>query len=341
MAAIQVDDRWARAVGITGFAVAIPHLTGLLLPPGPSEPAYWLSLAYFVLLSAAIWHGNRWLLFKQREHLDWFGRPVWKVIALLFGIVCFTVPLTVSALALFAHARARPLAPGTLESVTVLNVLCVVFVAHVYETVFLIKERASDMLRVERLERMRAQAELAALEAQVDPHFLFNSLNTLSALVEVDPAGARAFIESLARVYRHVLRHRHRALVALADELLVLEDYRVLLGLRFGDAIRFEVAIDTGDQPRCIPMALQLLVENAVKHNRFDTREPMIIEVRRQGAELVVENPRRPRHDVEGEGFGLAHLRERVEAAMGTALRVEAREDRFVVRLPLAIAEAA
>jgi LytS/YehU family sensor histidine kinase len=85
------------------------------------------------------------------------------------------------------------------------NEVCVLFVTHAYETMFLIRERESDFVRVERLERMRSQAELAALKAQVDPRFLFNSLSTLGHLIERDPPRGREFCDALAEVYRYML----------------------------------------------------------------------------------------------------------------------------------------
>src|SRR5262249_53764049 len=155
------------------------------------------------------------------------------------------------------------------REVTLLNVICVVFVTHAYETVFLIKERVNEKVA-------RVQAELDALHAQIDPHFLFNSLNTLSTLIEQDPARARAFNERLARVYRYLLQTRDRRLVSLADELACVDDYCELMRIRFGDGLAVRVAADPAVEPvglRLPPNALQLLVENAVKHNRVDEDE--------------------------------------------------------------------
>ena len=102
-------------------------------------------------------------------------------------------------------SRAMALASPVLQVVTLTNVICVIFVTHAYETVFLIHERESDLLRVARLERMQAEAELGALKAQIDPHFLFNSLNTLGHLITHDAQRGREFCDTLAGVYRDQL----------------------------------------------------------------------------------------------------------------------------------------
>src|SRR5579859_4937676 len=93
---VLVDDRWVRLIGIPALGIGIPRITGLLDELGPGDAAYWIGSAAFLALAAAIWHGNRWLLFEQRRHWGWFDHPVRKVAMLLAAIVLFTVPLTVA-----------------------------------------------------------------------------------------------------------------------------------------------------------------------------------------------------------------------------------------------------
>jgi hypothetical protein len=270
----ELDDRLVRALGIPGFGLIIPRVSGLLDGVPLTSPAHWLGSALFLGLAAAIWQGNRWLLLEQRRHYGWFDHPARKVMTLLAAIVLFTAPLTVATLAAWYGALERPVDWSVVRTVVLVNVVCVVFVTHVYETVFLIKERESDLVRVAVLDRARAEAELAAFVAQVDPHFLFNSLNTLGHLVERDPPRARVFVDRLAALYRHLLRHRGVALVSVEAELGFLADFVELMRVRFGDALVVEI---TGDDParrrRTLPpSALQLLVENAIKHNQVGDR---------------------------------------------------------------------
>ncbi len=333
----EIRDGWVRLVGIPGFGLTIPFLTGLMNGTSPRQAAFWAGLAWFVGLSGAIWQGNRWLLFKQRERLDWLDRPVWKVVTLLVGVVCYTAPLTVVWLGLWYRFAALGPAPrDVVLTVVLINVICVVFVSHVYETVFLIKARESDLLRFERLERSRAQAELAALESQMDPHFLFNSLNTLAALIDTDPAKARAFNEGLANTYRYILGSRDRRLVTLREELEFARRYFSLLSLRFGDAVTLTVRGEEtalGAQ-RVPPMSVQLLIENAVKHNRFDHDEPLEVVVTLDRAAVVVANARREKELARpGARVGLSNLSERYRL-LGHELRIDASAAEFRVTLP-------
>ena len=334
---VELDDRLVRAIGIPGFGLSIPHLTGLFGDIGPGDLRFWVGTVWFVALSAAIWHGNRWLLFEQRRHWDWFRHGPRKVIMLLAAIVLYTAPLTAVALITwYGWSGLGAVDWPAVRTVVLVNVLCVVFVTHVYETVFLIKDRGSDMLRVAQLERARAEAELAAFRAQLDPHFVFNSLNTLSHLVETDPPRAREFNERLADVYRYMLRQRARDLVPLADELALVRQYVWLLRIRFGDAIVMSIAGDEAAAVRLPPLSLQLLVENAVKHNELGDDRPLEIEIEVREREVTVTSSYRPRRLLRPPaGIGLRNLDERYRLLGAGAIRVRPGPDRFEVTLPL------
>lgn len=335
-----LDDRLVRAIGVPGFGISIPHLAGLFGPHGPSEAVYWAGLAWFVALAAAIWHTNRWLLFRQREHTGWFDHPVRKVVALVAGTVFGTVPITVAMLAAwYRFGGFASVDWAAIRTVTLANVICVIFVTHVYETVFLIKEREADLVRVERLEKARALSELSALHAQIDPHFLFNALNTLSYLIGADPDGARRFNDLLARVYRYILSQRDRHLVLLSEEMRFVDDYVELLRVRFGDgALRLARDVPEGALDRHVvpPLAVQLLVENAVKHNQLDRDDPLVVKIALAGGALSVENRRRPRPlDRPSARVGLSNLKERYRLATEREVSIDVTPDRFTVRLPL------
>ncbi|WP_158219820.1 sensor histidine kinase [Ideonella sp. A 288] len=336
-AAASFDDRALMALGIPGFGLSIPWLTGLWGNVRPGDGIFWVGQGLFIGLAAAIWLGNRWLLLKQRQHFDWFSHPLRKLSMLVTANVLYTAPVTVGGLMLWFAAGGMPAPRGTIEVVVLTNVICVLFVTHAYETMFLIRERQSDRLRVERLERLRTQAELGALKAQVDPHFLFNSLNTLGHLITADPPRGRAFCDALAEIYRYVLASRERDLVPLADELAFARVYHQLLAMRFGAAIRLDIdpALD-GLAVQIAPLALQTLIENAVKHNQAGEDAPLAITVQPGDGSVRVGNavlPRRSR--LPSAGLGLANLDERCRWLTGRSLRRDDDGQRFEVDVPV------
>ncbi len=334
---VTIDDRQTMAFGSIGFGLTIPWLTGLYGPLTPADPRWWIGALGFVALAAAIWLGNRWLLFKQREHFDWFASPLRKLTLMVTANVLYTAPLTALGLWGWFVLSGQPVDLRTIHVVVLINVICVLFVTHAYETVFLIRERESDLTRVERLERLRSQAELAALKAQTDPHFLFNSLNTLGHLIVRDAPRGREFCDRLAEVYRYVLAIRDRDLVPLADELAFLRNYHWLLVLRFGaDAVRLEIADGLDEQGALLPpLALQLLLENAVKHNRSGGAQPLAVRVRHDGEGVTVDNAVLPRSSARSSsGLGLHNLDERCRLLTGRALQVRRDDGRFAVHVP-------
>ncbi len=341
---VGFDDRVTMAVGSLGFGLAIPRLTGLFGPYGTRDGVFWLGLAGFVVLASAIWLGNRWLLFKQREHFDWFNHPLRKLSMLVVANVLYTAPITVLGLLAWFALAGLPVDRTALQVVVLTNVICVLFVTHGYETMFLIRERESDLVRVERLDRLRVQAELAALKSQVDPHFLFNSLNTLGHLIQHDARRGREFCDTLADVYRYVLDSGQRDLVSLAEELAFVRRYHRLLELRSGGAIRLAVdpAVERDARRwRIPPLALQVLLENAVKHNQASAEEPLELAISLLAGDTAAPSIRavnalRPRRSaLPSAGVGLANLAARCDLVTGAALAVRPGAEAFEVDVPL------
>jgi hypothetical protein len=333
-----LNDLGIRLIMIPLFGFVIPHLTGYFGPLTWRDPRYWAGLVWALLISFMVWHGNRFFLIKQRQNYDWFQHPLRKITVLAFACVFYTTPCVVlMMLGWYAFAGFGP-DWRVIQTVTLACVICVAFITHVYETVYLIRQRESDMLAVERLERARTQAELEALKAQVAPHFLFNSLNTLSWLIEYSPDKALSFNQDLAEVYRYILVARRRELVPLEDEWRFLEQYCSLLALRFEDSLSLDFD-DPGDRLRrwyLPPISLQVLVENAVKHNEHSPRRPLCVKIAFEDASLCVTNDKHPRSAIEPSArTGLRTLDERCRLALGRGIQVHDEPERFSVRIPV------
>lgn len=336
---IQLNDRMMRLIGIPFFGVAIPNLTGLFGPINYHQPAYWIGYVYFILLAALIWQGNRYLLFRTRKRFTWFDRPIEKLILLFMNNIFFTSPLTIAWLCLwYRWAGFEAIKWDNILVVTLINVICVLFVTHVYETVFMVKEQQGEQLKNANLSKAKAEAELEALKNQIDPHFMFNSLNSLSYLISFAPDKAKLFTENLADVYRYILSQKDQTLVLLEDEFSFMDKYVELLRLRFGQALEIKRHFNgtTEKQYLIPPISAFVALENAVKHNEISERTPLLIDLKIDSGKLIVHNLLQPKRSLQHSShIGLKNLDERFKIITGKGIEVVKGDDFFHVALPL------
>ena len=263
---------------------------------------------------------------------------------LLAGLAVLSTTLTAVALTLPLHLLLPanfPLTAGALLRGIRFSLVPTSAVLTLYEATYFFQQWKQNLRRADELARTATQAQLDALQGQLDPHFLFNNLNTLSALIEPDNAPAQQFVEQLADVYRYVLLAQGQATVPLAEELAFVETYLALHKVRFRDNLRVEIAVPLAAQSRRVaPLSVQLLVENALKHNVASREHPLQLALTTDEAAdfLQVENTLRPRTAglAPGTGTGLANVRRRY-ALLGAAQPVEVRKQDgyFRVKLPL------
>jgi LytS/YehU family sensor histidine kinase len=284
-----------------------------------------------------LWQANRSFLMRLRRRYDWLENPWRKGALLLSANVLSTVPLSVAMQVAWYLFAGLPVDGHGIVVTTLAIVMSVAFVTYVYEAVYLIRQRERDLLTAERLDRARLAAELHALKSQVDPHFLYNALNSLACLIPQDPRRAVAFAERLGEVYLYLLSNRERDLVPLDEELSFAEGYVDLLRLRFGDAVRLRREGEAEGAAFLIPpVSLQVLLENAVKHNAVKAEAPLEIRLAQGEDRIEVSNRRGPRTVLPASpGLGLRNLDDRCRRTVGRGLEVRDDGETFTVVLPL------
>ena len=187
------------------------------------------------------------------------------------------------------------------------------------------------------LKQKNMETQLDALRSQVNPHFLFNSLNSLSSLIQSNPAQAVDFVHKLSGVYRYLLQSNDKKLIKLQEELDFLHAYLYLLQTRFGKALRCSVNVD----PVCFdylipPLTLQPLVENAVKHNIVSVDQPLSLEIYTADKKIVVKNNLQKRKSpVVSHHIGLVNLLSRYALVTKDEVTISETSEAFVVNLPL------
>ena len=205
-----------------------------------------------------------------------------------------------------------------------------------------IRERTKELTKANtqllKLQKENLQSQFDVLKQQVNPHFLFNSLNVLTSLIRLEPELAEKFTEHLAKVYRYVLENKDNELVTLCTELSFLDAYIFLINIRFMDKVQVNIRVqEEKKNHRIIPLAMQLLIENAIKHNSMSKKSPLVINIFIDDNNLlnVVNNLQEREAHMTSTGVGLKNIQNRYKLLNNTIPTFEKTETHFVARIPL------
>lgn len=321
---------WANVL----FMEALVHYA---LPVGPGP-----LLLLFGAVVLLLWEGNRAVEAALPRLRSWFPAAVHPLVP------TFVLSLPVAALAAllpawglhagWLHLPAAQLAIG-LKLLLVLTFRINLFLNTINSIIYFLRQLRRAQVEAEQLKIVGAQARLQSLKEQVNPHFLFNNLNVLSSLVYQNADQAAEYIQQLARVYRYVLQQQEKDLVELGIELDFLASYVFLLRTRFRGSVQVLLEVPEALRPSyTVPVALQMLFENALKHNISSQRRPLCIEVfaEEEGGWLVVRNNRQPRPVPEPSmQLGLRNIVARYGFVSERQVEVLSDDDFFTVKLPL------
>jgi LytS/YehU family sensor histidine kinase len=202
--------------------------------------------------------------------------------------------------------------------------------------VLFFKNWKESAIQQEELKRAHLALQFQSLKDQVRPHFLFNSLSSLATLINTDTDKATQFVHKLSDVYRYVLEQRESELVPLKDDLQFMEDYVFLQKIRFGHNLQVENKLELDQSRMVIPLSMQMLIENAIKHNEISEDHPLRITIRSTGkGHIIVENNLKRKELSEASlGTGLENLRKQIDWFSDEPLLVVEEKETFIVRMP-------
>jgi len=206
-----------------------------------------------------------------------------------------------------------------------------------FHVVFFYNRYQQNRIKEQKVIAGTASAKFDALKNQLDPHFLFNSLNVLSSLIEENPENAQKFTTGLSKVYRYVLEQKSKELVTVNEELKFAKTYMSLLKMRFEDSIIFTMP-ETAENPesKVVPLSLQLLLENAVKHNMVTSSKPLRIKIYQNNGYLVVENNLQLKQIVKkSTGVGLNNIKQRYQLLTNKKITINQQASSFAVSIPM------
>ncbi|SEL41090.1 hypothetical protein SAMN04487910_2373 [Aquimarina amphilecti] len=206
-----------------------------------------------------------------------------------------------------------------------------------FHTVYFYKALQEKKVTEQKIIAGTASAKFDALKNQLDPHFLFNSLNVLTSLIDENPRMAQKFTTSLSKVYRYVLEQKDKELVTIDEELKFAKTYMTLLKLRFEDSIIFEMPESaTNSEAKVVPLSLQILLENTIKHNVVMPDRPLHIKIYEDDGFLIVENNLQPKEVIkQSSGVGLGNVQQRYGLLTKREFSVFKTETAFIAKLPI------
>lgn len=271
---------------------------------------------------------------KQTQRRLWVG----AVGSILLTILAFALVRWFTEVILFGRGFDRFIAMEELSYYLVALVVTLVISLFLHAFYFY-KALQDTKVKEQKIIAGSASAKFDALKNQLDPHFLFNSLNVLTSLIEEDPVQAQKFTTSLSKVYRYVLEQKSKNLISVDEELQFARTYVRLLKMRFEDSIVFEIPENAMDpETKIVPLSLQLLLENAVKHNVVTATKPLHIKIYEEDGYLYVTNNLQEKQVVKkSSGVGLQNIRQRYAILTKKEMQIFKSGTEFKVRLPMLI----
>jgi len=346
---LTVKDKWFRIL-----VIMLPSLVALYVM-GVTQALDIIKIIRILITLGAIvliGEGSRYIIYNGRRWFSGFKR----ILLTFFVGVCWIVLVMTVAVLLSNFARTgiidwavldgssitfnhRSFIMGGVVGFAIISsflIFPVLLIA--YEILYHFAQFRHAENEKERLEKEKLKAELQQLKGIVNPHFLFNNLNSLSSLISEDPESAQDFLDELTKVFRYLLRNNETDLTTLSQELDFIRSYYNLLQTRYGKAISMDIQINKTHEDLLIPpLTLQLLVENAVKHNRLQKDFPLHIElVTAPGNKLAVRNNllKREGH-VESTGIGLQNINARYRMLQQPGVVIEKDEQFFAAIISL------
>lgn len=332
----MIKDRVFKTVLIPILGILIPLGTGLFGLKDLSLIQLVFSLVFFVFITHITWQGavNMIAYLRARKFLRnriYFKLAVLVLVAALYGAGAFFVSTSFWQWIVWKQLSFAPL-----MKVAGMTAMIMLMLTLVYETIFLSAEVEIDAKVIQQLDYERLQAEATLVQHDLDPHFLFNCLNSLSYLVRNEPERAYQFVHKLSNVFKYLLINKQKDFVPLSDELQFVQDYYFLLQVRFDEAIQLRTDVDEASVSGLIPpCTLQMLLENAIKQNFFSEKEPLVVTISMENDFINVSNAIRPKPYKNGvANQGLTTVKNRFTHLLNQEVLVLQESNQLLVKLP-------
>jgi two-component system LytT family sensor kinase len=320
--------------------IAIAFLLHVVLKTDFVIPFHFMDFFPSIMITIIVWEGNLQIDHSLNKLFPWVSKPGKRVLIQLPVSIIFSAAIIYCSM-LALNKYVCPLPVNTREVFVGTSVIIGVMVSIILLSVEIgtqfFGHWKNSLIEVEKYKTESLQAQLQNLKNQINPHFLFNNMSVLSSLVYKDQDKAVDFINQLSKVYRYLLDNKDRELVTLEDELAFIRSYTYLLQIRFDTNIKFEIAVEDNSLQKLLPpMAIQILVENAIKHNEISEEQPLRVNIKTYGDVLEVNNNLQLRTNTESSSkTGLKNIKDRYSYFTNKPVEILESTASFIVKIPL------
>jgi sensor histidine kinase YesM len=334
-----------KIFGFSLWQLLIPIISGIIIALF-SYPQGFLSarfipflLIYSLSLGVPCMKIFEYIEWKLEQHIPWLIKPNFRFFLSVFlelavGILILTM-INWFFIVVIQKQEINILFSKTSEGLKYLIILTIVGILIINSSYFF-RSWKQSVVNEEKLKREKLAIEYEALKNQVNPHFLFNSLTALSSLVYKDQQKAVTFIQEFANVFRYVLESREKEVVDFATEKKLLESVSYLNRIRYEDSLQIKISLSDATDKYVIPMALQMLLENAIKHNSISVSKPLKVEIIEEDGYIVVKNNLQPKKsEIVSNKIGLENIKSRYRYLSDKDVLVENSNGEFVVKIPV------
>ncbi|PXY42642.1 histidine kinase [Flavobacterium cheongpyeongense] len=303
-------------------------------------------ITFFIscLYSFGVGFGNGFLNVLLDKKWDWLDQTNLRVYYGIIVTILYTVPVVLGInYYIFVYLQNLPIDKFFSERMIWIHLFYIILSLAVSTFMqarsFMVKWKQASKFEItqQKIIAGTANAKFESLKNQIDPHFLFNSLNVLSSLIEENPDNAQRFTTSLSKIYRYVLEQKDKELVSVEDELSFAKTYMNLLKMRFENSLFYELpATVINPDAKVVPLSLQLLLENTVKHNVVSEQKPLHIRIFIDGDCLAVQNDFQKKEVLQDrQGVGLQNIVNRYAIITNRKVLIEQNEQTFTVKIPI------
>jgi hypothetical protein len=309
------------------------------------EPkALLITFCVSALYSFGIGFGNGFINVYLDRKWDWLEQTNLRVYFGIIGTIVYTVPVVLGIDYLtFVVFQKMPISDFFNERMIWVHLFYIILslgvstFMHARSFMLNWKQASKQEVTEQKIIAGNASAKFESLKNQIDPHFLFNSLNVLSSLIEENPENAQRFTTSLSKIYRYVLEQKDKELVSVEEELSFAKTYMNLLKMRFENSLFYELPMHYNDpDAKVVPLSLQLLLENTVKHNVVSAKRPLHIRIFIEGDYLAIQNEYQKKEILQDrKGVGLDNIIDRYAIITKRKVLIEQNEKNFTVKIPI------